>query len=69
MNREAKRIAAESRLEAAGSRRVELEGELGEKREATTKLIRECAGLGSKKSTIARLARVDRSRVYQVLES
>ena len=68
MNREAQRVAAESRLEATGNRRRRLEVELGEAREDTTKQIRECAELGSAKTTIAAKARVDRSRVYQILD-
>lgn len=65
--RQALRVAAESRLEASGTRREKLEEELAAERETTAKEIRACAELGVAKTRIATLARVERSRVYQVL--
>lgn len=67
MNRETERLAAESRLEASGSRRVKLEDELAAERETSLTEIRKCAKLGTPKTRIAGLARVERTYVHTLL--
>jgi hypothetical protein len=68
VKQEAERLAAESRLEASGMRRVRLEEALENERAVTKKEVRLCAELGTPKTSIAILAKVERSYVYELLK-